>query len=1805
FNIKLTPQQVFQHPTIAQMAPLIKDHHKQHYSPITATEKKEYYPLSHAQLRLWILSKLDKGSEAYNMPGSTLIEGELDTPALDNAFAALIHRHPMLRTTFTTIGGQPVQRTRFSPLPPIKPLAVSRAEIDIHAAQEAHTPFDLTHGPLMRVKCLTIADHRHLLLFTIHHIVSDGLSLDILSREMGILYEAYKQGQSPTLPPLNIRYQDYVNWEQELLREKSLQKLEEFWNRHLGGHISPLNLPTDQEGTHTAAAATFNGAHFFFKLSPEHVRRCDQLIKEYNITSYVFFLAIFNIFLSKICYQQDISVISGSSGRNHPDLEPLVGLFVRTFVIKNQIDPGTTFDRFLEQVLSRHLQVLEHDSYPFEKIIDRFAPGTGDRQAGNVHFIMSDRPRQNRLNLAKALLTLTVHEVNDTIEIDFEYNSDLFTAPKIKLLAAWYDNLLTHIIRHPRQEIAHYPLSSGTEKELFQYLQLQEEKIQAVYPMTPTQRDLFLNCRINPLEKIQRLTYYVSLHREVELLQWREKLIRLHRIYPILNARAAVKNEEYRLAIEKVKDVDIRFIDLCHENLTPAEVDKRVGELTRMSHSLEEKWIKHYLIKLSARHFISAVSAHHIIFDGISAALFFNALSADEETLSSYEHSHQQYIRFHNQQDRRFDTPAVKTYWREKFSDIEKLRSSRRTGEESQRIFRQAAIDEDTLRQIEDYCKNNRISIPLYFRGLYGLMIRLYCSAGGDFLLREIIDARDETNQSLLGCYYSALPLVFNREIFDGATTLKQFFQYVRSQRKELGENQNISIFLQNQLSGEEEIAFYYNFQTFFQLERRNSTAPARIKDIMYYSPKEIHLLAAETGDGFRLKLTYDSTHFDGPLFLERLLHVSQQVIRGVPTQAGLRWMMPEEEEAVLRPPREDIGNDFNGDCLQQLFQRRVEQNQDRTAMVFSSLHLSYRQLNRLSNRLAHYLQENRGTGRGHLVGITAGRSEIVVIAMLGILKAGAAYVPVDTDYPPDRIDFMLKDSGVSVTLEEDLLKDIIFDRETNHQDPACVNRAHDPAYVLYTSGSTGRSKGVIVEHRNLLALFQTGARMFDFDARDVWTMFHSPCFDFSVWEMYGALLFGGKLIVIPAETARDTGAYLEVVKREAVTVLNQTPPAFYNLMAVESQAEKPGITLNRLKYIIFGGDALNPGKLGAWKKRYPDTRLINMFGITETTVHVTFKEIGHGDITLKSSNIGSPLRHMRALIVDNELRPLPVGIAGEILVGGSGVAGGYLNQPLLSLQKFIHHPSLPGRRFYRSGDRVRLLPSGEMEYLGRVDHQVQLRGFRVEPGEIENCLLGHRDAAEAVVLVKDTKKGDKRLYAYATVSSSITEAELKNFLKNALPGYMVPDRIVLLEEFPLTANGKIDRKGLPDPEMSVTTAGENSIEGEVEWRLTAIWADLLGIERERIGPGSDFFQLGGHSLNAVKLVLAIQKESGVKIPLQEVFERPFIGDMARYIRAAEKKKRPGPEVLEKQEYYHLSPAQERLFIFHKMSPDSTAYNLPAAFRLEGTPDVEKLEEIFNTLIARHASLRTCFPLVKDVPVQRVLKNVTFEISMEKSIPVPLDIFVQSFDLSRAPLLRVGLFSENGENHVLAIDIHHIVADGISLAILVREFVALYRGESLDRLKIGYMDYTGWLKGIKSDPAPWLKMFEREPEPLNLPLDFSRPPVWRHEGESVSFDFAPAAAASLEESAREKDMTVYMLLLALFNVLLAKLSGMEDIVVGTPVANRGHADLQGVVGMFVNTLAMRNFPEGKKSFEDFLQEVKVNTLTAFENQDYP
>jgi len=1003
----------------------------------------------------------------------------------------------------------------------------------------------------------------------------------------------------------------------------------------------------------------------------------------------------------------------------------------------------------------------------------------------------------------------------------------------------------------------------------------------------------------------------------------------------------------------------------------------------------------------------------------------------------------------------------------------------------------------------------------------------------------------------------------------------------------------------------------------------------------------------AEKDQGIAGYVEYSTDLFDHAT-IGRMIGHFQTLLEGIVSDPDQRIsdlpILSEAERNQLLLEWNDTKADYpKNRGIHKLFEEQAERTPDAIAVAFEAQQLTYRDLNTRANQLGHYLI-SLGVRPGKLVGICVGRSLEMVVGLLGILKAGGAYVPLDPSYPKERLAFMVEDAHLSVVvaqekfLESDQLptvssqplhvcldRDWSLVRTQSPETPDSHWHSDSLAYVIYTSGSTGQPKGVQVSHRSVVNCLHSISRRLGFTGRDVLLAVTTISFDIAALELYLPLLVGGTVIVASREEAADGTALLRRLEECSATAMQATPSTWRLLLDAGWQGSEPF-------KIICGGDALSRDLANKLLAR---GTLWNLYGPTETTIWSAVRSVESGESSIP---IGRPIANTRIYILDSRLKLVPIGVHGEIYVGGDGLALGYVNRPELNAEKFIPNPfsAEPGSRLYRTGDRARYLPDGNIEFLGRIDNQVKTRGYRIELGEIEAALCQHPAIKESVVVARDRDLSeDKDLIGYFVPKepSAFDITELRNFLRQKLPDYMVPSLFVELEALPSTPNGKIDRNVLPPPDGERPRLDKGFVEPrtEVEEVVAQIWREVLKLDK--IGIQDNFFDRGGHSLLATRVVARLRISFKIDIALRKLFELPTVAGLAEHIdhlRHHQFGTSIAPIVpVDRTQALPLSFSQRRLWYLHKVDANVSAYNIPAAFRVKGALDSAALEQALNKMVERHEVLRCYVKEVDGQPRQEILPSLRIALPVIDLTELPdgqaetgakrlsSTDARQLHDLTNAPLMRVTLLKLAVDDHLFVLNFHHIIADGSSLAIFYKELAALYealrdnKAVSLPRLPVQYADYAAWqhewLKSSSFDTqvAYWKRQFVGLPEPCALPTDFDRPTVQTYRGGRLAVKLSEELTRSLKILSRQQSVTMFMTLFATFNILLSRIGGQEDIVIGSTIAGRNHPETDGLIGFFINTLPLRCNLAGDPNFVTLLQYVRELCLDAYANQDVP
>ncbi|WP_434784580.1 amino acid adenylation domain-containing protein [Paenibacillus polymyxa] len=1258
------------------------------------------------------------------------------------------------------------------------------------------------------------------------------------------------------------------------------------------------------------------------------------------------------------------------------------------------------------------------------------------------------------------------------------------------------------------------------------------------------------------------------------------------------------------------------------------------------------------LVELAAERYLLMFDMHHIVSDGVSMDVLVEELVRlyGGESLEPLRIQYKDYAVWQQSDEQKVQLKREEAYWLDRYrGELPVLEMPTDYPRPAVQSFEgqtlTSFVDEATNEGLKQLAAQRGTTLYMVLLAAYTVLLHKYTGQDDLIVGTSIAGRTHGDTQPLIGMFVNTLAL---RNYPASEKTFLSYLEEVKETTLGAYEHQNYPFEeLVDKVQVSRDLSRNPLFDTMFSLQNLED------KEFELEGLK-LSPYPSEYGTA-KFDLSVDVTEENGGLecsFEFATALYKESTIRRLSTHFGhllaaivsrpdakiaeLNLLTAAEKEQILGAFNPVQPEAASAAAFHRLFEEQSERTPEASAVVYENDRLTYAELNERANRLAATLRAS-GIGRETIVGILAERSVDLLVAVLAVWKAGGAYVPLDPDYPAERVRFMLEDSGAKVLLTQTPLREraeawlgeeelalaavLYLDDEASYSEERAnadsfhEARPEDLAYVIYTSGTTGKPKGVMIEHRSLVntaAGYRREYRLDQFPVRLL--QLASFSFDVFVGDIARTLYNGGTMVIVPKDDRIDPSRLHHWMERERVTIFESTPALIVPFLEYVHEQQ---LDMSWMELLITSSDSCSVADYRTLQERFGSLfRIINAYGVTEAAIDSSFydeeltklPQTGHVPI-------GKAWLNAKFYIVDAHLNPVPVGVLGELVIGGVGVARGYLNRPELTEEKFVDSPFAAGERLYRTGDLARWMEDGNVDFIGRIDNQAKIRGYRIETGEVEAKLLSVGGVKEAVVVVREDQEGQKALCAYYTAEEGLTAVDLKRAIASELPGYMIPSYFVELERLPLTPNGKIDRKALPAPEGGAGGGREYvAPRTELEAKLAAIWQDVL-VREKAVGVTDNFFDLGGHSLRATTLVSKMHKELGVEFPLRDVFRYSTVEEMAAAMERLEIGSFTAIPAAEPSEYYPLSSAQKRLYILNQLEGAELSYNIPGAMLLEGELDRQRFEEAFRGLVARHETLRTGFEMVKGEAVQRIYEEAAFQveyvqISAEQAEETVRQ-FVRPFDLAKPPLLRVGLAELAPDRHILMFDTHHIVSDGVSIDVLIEEFVRLYSGEQLEPLRIQYKDYAVWQQSdeqkaqLAKQEAYWLDMFRGELPVLELPTDYPRPAMQSYEGRTLQLFMHSEKSEGLKRLAAENGATLYMVLLAGYTILLHKYTGQEDVVVGTPIAGRNHSDVQPLIGMFVNTLAIRSYPAAGKTFLDYLKEIKETTLGAFEHQNYP
>ncbi len=1740
------------------------------------------YPLSPSQRRSWIISQSEKSSVAYNMNQVAIFEGNLDIDALIFAFEGLIERHESLRTVYRMGQGEEVRQFilsgkqagfRLSQVD-LRSENKEKEELDSLLREEVGKPFDLSTGPVLRASLYWMTDHKWVLVNVLHHITGDSWSMNILKDELLLFYKAATQGNTKPLKPLRIHYKDYTLWKLAQLKGRQLKEDEAYWLKKFEGEIPVLELPTKKK---RPAIKTYNAEAIHRYIDKELLQRFKLFCRERGGTLFMGLIAVLNTVFYRYTQQEDTVIGFPIADRDHPDLKDQIGFYAATLALRTRFDGSFSFTELLELAKSSTLEAYEHRQYPFDMLINKLNPARNlERSVLFDVFLILQKSQETDFEpdlVREALdglevrgyegagvpycafdLIINLSETAEGLKTGLEYNCDIYDQSTVSRFFEHLIQMMEQVLKKPHQPISSLNFLTETEKkQLLEFGALEHTR-----PLSPR-----ASHHIPPPSGSRAAKMDFSL---------------------LYFGSEGMESDGYRFLMEGARYADRHgysaiwtperhFHPFGGPYPNPSVLGAAIAAIT------ETIGIRAGSVVLPLHHPLRVAEEWAVVDHlsqgrvGIACAPGWNAndfvLSPD-----SFDGRHD--IMYQNIQ-------YIEKLWRGDTVSFKDGNGVIQACEIFPKPYRKTLPIWMTISgNIDNFKKAGHLGMNI----LTGLLNTTPES------LRPKIDAYREAyaeNGHPVGKAKVALMMhtyLGKDEEQAYSVTKEPLMKYLLQSLQlsdKLGQSTNADISLQDYSKEDLSDMLEHSFEWHVENTALIGTEATCRRQLKAASEIGVDEIACLTDFGVDYQATMDS--------LERL--------------------------TVLKNSfnTQDTLSISTTGTIVSLFEEQVERYPYRRALTFKDTSLSYQMLNEQANQCAEYLKRELYVQAGDIVAIQLDRSHWTVVTILGILKTGAAYLPLENDWPQDRIDRLLSESGCCSVIDTKALQKLVDTASKYTKDnPDLVSRPFDLAYVLYTSGSTGVPKGVMVEHKNVVAFFKNMESNFHLLPSMTFGAITNYSFDVSVMELLGTLANGMHTLIMD----EDPRTMLAHIDKGEIDALQLTPSRLSQLLELKDGE----ITcLRQLKVLLVGGEVLSPYQYGRLKE-LGDTKVFNVYGPTETTLWSTSLDIGRED----SLSIGRPLKGEHVLILDKTGNLCPLNVKGEIYIGGDGVARGYLNQGSMSEERFLSHPIYSTEKVYRTGDMGRWLPNGTIEFLGRQDGQVKLRGYRIELGEIEQVLLEIPEISQAVC-IKSERNGDGQLIGYVVKIGVLDRARTEMYLASKLPRYMIPRIWVELEAMPLLSSGKADRKALLERSVPVQPLTLFSAPGnQLEEQLCPIWEELL--EVRPVGIDDNFFELGGHSLIATRLVGKIKKQLHYSIEISSVLQYPTVASLAGFLLSQQQKNYAPIAPLEERAYYELSPAQRRMWLLSQREGGGTDYAISGGYILNGYLEVGSFIKAFDGIVKRHEILRTTFPTLDGLPVQKIdtAEECGFAVTYHdfrgkedagEEVHALIKKEVNTdFDLEKGPLFRVLLVQLREDKYRLALSMHHIISDAWSLKLIVSEIGDSYNADIKNEeyrpapLTLQYKEYAEWQnQWMNSDKmaqhkAFWMEYLKAPRQWVSLPFG-SKGDNSTEGADVLDFSIPKEQADRLDKIGSEKNSTMFVLLLSCLKTLVYRYTGDTDIIIGSLISGRDHPDILHQIGCYVNVLAIRTLLAEEDTLGSLLSKVRNNVYAAWDHQEYP
>ena len=1724
---------------------------------------------------------------------------------------------------------------------------------------EIQGSIDLVKGPIVKVALFKTIEGDHLLV-VIHHLVVDGVSWRILLEDFSRGYKQRLQNETIRLQNKTNSFKEWSNYLNQQVHTERLKRQEAYWLdiENTCVDLIPSTIQCDKK-IHNLMG---DFEEIRFSLTQEQTNQLlYQCNRAYHTETNDLLLTAVSLACNRWAGTNKILIDLEGHGREklegNIDINRTVGWFTTHYplVLSVKSNIGQMIKNIKEEMRNIPDKGIGYGILKYLSLENEWKkeyPQLSFNYLGQFdESIDSDLFEVSRLNTGDSLSSKSERHsdiyisgmiINNQLQVTLNYTNKKYTKESILDLCNEFNDQLIQVIDWCRQkELPEYTPSDYSDaditiEELEEFIKKQENqeafKIKDIYGLTPMQEGMLFHSLLEKDEGayFEQKEFTIKGKLDISILE--QSFNKMLQDYDIL--RTVISYEDFKAPKQIV--IEPIYRKVMYKELTL--LDKENREIAIKDYLREDRakgfilnqgnLIRLAVLKVDRMEYRVVLSYHHILMDGWSSELFLRRFFAiyigllEKQMLPNTPVSQfVNYILWLKEQNKL----DAKVYWEKYLTDYVTIADfNPKNRDENVKFVKEELVielEEQTTQALQQLSTKQQVTLNVLLQAAWGILLQKYNNSL-DVVFGAVVSGRDipvEEAESILGLFINIVPVrikIADNQTFKDVVKQRQI-ESLEANKYDyfpLADIQALTDVKQKLINT---IIIYENYDVSQQVEEM---IDFEITDLQVDEQNNYDISLTIIPDSrLRIKVHYNSKQYDCEKVQEIMSHY-QMILETVINNQDILIrdvdILTQSDKKQLINTLNDTALSYESDkTINELFEAQVRKNGEKIALAFENQTLTYNELDARANSLAKRLRE-KGVQPDEIVGIIMDRSIEMIIAIMGILKSGAAYLPIDPEFPMDRIEYIIKDSNISIIVmaeKNDLAINFVGSRvniDINDEiddlaEPVeVINKSHNLAYVLYTSGSTGNPKGVMVEHKqvnNFIAAMIHETKMNQYETILCIT---TISFDIFGLETLLPLTQGMKVVITSKNESLDANAVAELIQRHNISIM-QTTPSRYK-MFLENKLFKEA--LNNLKIALVGGEEL-PQSLADELVSYKNMMLFNVYGPTETTIWSTIKEIKENQPIV---TIGKPIGNTQIYILDNYQKLVPQGVVGELCIAGDGVTRGYLHKEELTREKFIKDPFKQYGYLYRTGDLARWNDENEIEFLGRMDNQVKIRGYRIELGEIEKKILECNGIKDSLVVAKSDTNGQKYLCAYYLEEDGYVDKSIvKKYLQEQLPNYMVPSYFIDMQEFPMTPNGKIDRKRLPNPILDGVIANDyEKARNELDQKLIAIWQEVLQVEK--IGINDDFFDLGGHSLKATIMIGKIHKVLNVEVPLQIIFAKSNIKELSNYIAKLEKTDYMQIVPCKKQPDYVASAAQKSIYMVQQLDPESTAYNMPSVYEIKGDINIHKIEETFKALIKRHEVLRTSF-MMQDNDIRQIVHDeFEFKVtchSIDQPIEEAIEMFITPFDLSKQPLIRADIV-DGVDKKYLVLDMHHIISDGTSINIILNDFIKLYKGEILEELTLQYKDYSQWeeqpfnKERLNKQEEYWLDVYKKPIQSLRLPYDFERPENSSFRGERYRFEIGEEQTYLLRELVKEKDITMHMLLLAVFSLLLNKYSGQDDIIIGTPVSGRTHESVQNMVGMFVNTLAIRNQPREELTFSEFLHQVKENLLNAYNNQNY-